>query len=114
MFLSRVWVPLSVPLSNANVGTTLCHSFFGVVPSKSSENSSSFFLARDLSGTADGSAAFAATATSKTAVARENSFMGWLRNEKRVAGATPGLDEVANGRREPAGQSRAAHDRIPS
>jgi hypothetical protein len=34
-----------MPFSNANVGTTLCHSFAGSALEKSSWNKSSFFLA---------------------------------------------------------------------
>ncbi len=67
MSLSRVWVPLSAPFSNAKVGTTLCHGLAGSADSKSSENSNSFFTASDLAGSGAGSAAVAWAATTKRA-----------------------------------------------
>src|SRR3954470_23909746 len=57
IFLSRVWVPLSVPFSTVKVGTTLCQTLAGSAPSKSSENRSSFFLAIGSVGTGGRSAA---------------------------------------------------------
>ena len=75
---NRICVPFSAPFSMEKVGTTMAQAFPSSARSKSSEKSSSFFLAIGAAGTAGSSAAKATEVKRQGMMRKGRSFMAGL------------------------------------